>query len=231
MMHFPANVAKKMFPRLVGLGAVVLLIGGALIGFQDAAKAGMKLEQPVLAGLICIGIGVLFITIAVMALILQGTWELKGIKILSKTTPKEAILNKSSPELAAIDMEVDGEKAEAGRSQKSTRFQRGDTLDIQLKLKSLKPMEILKASCTLLVEKRHKTDRDRTKAVYKNAVEDLNNSGRTVRQNQTVTYRFEQQLPGAQEISSYAVMWTLRLEIKAKGAADFLQDVPLKITV
>ena len=85
MMHFPGNVVKKMFPRLVGLGAMVILIGGALIGFQDAAKAGLKLEQPVLAGLICIGIGVLFIMISVMALILQGTRESKGINILSKT--------------------------------------------------------------------------------------------------------------------------------------------------
>ena len=91
-------------------------------------------------------------------------------------------------------------------------------------------MEILKANCTLLVEQRSKTDRDRLKAVYRNAVEDVNNSGRTVKQNQTVTYRFEQQLPGEQEISSYTVMWTLRLSIKAKGAADFLQDIPLKVT-
>jgi hypothetical protein len=229
-MHFPGNVVKKMFPRLVGLGAVVILIGGALIGFQDAVKAGMKLEQPVLAGLICIGIGVLFITIAVMALILQGTWESKGIEIRSKTAQKEVSLNQSSPELAEIDMDVDDEEAEDEGFKKSTRLQRGDMLDIQLKLKSLKSMEILKASCTLLVEQRSKTDRDRLKAVYKKAVEDVNNRGRPVRQTQTVTYRFEQQLPGEQEVSSYTVMWTLRLEIKAKGAVDFLQDIPLKVT-
>jgi hypothetical protein len=185
-MHFPGNVVKKMFPRLVGLGAVVILIGGALIGFQDAVKAGMKLEQPVLAGLICIGIGVLFITIAVMALILQGTWESKGIEIRSKTAQKEVSLNQSSPELAEIDMDVDDEEAEDEGFKKSTRLQRGDMLDIQLKLKSLKSMEILKASCTLLVEQRSKTDRDRLKAVYKKAVEDVNNRGRPVRQNQDI---------------------------------------------
>ena len=229
MMHFPGNVVKKMFPRLMGLGTIVILIGGALIGFHGYAKAGLKLGQPVLAGLICIGIGVLFISIAVMARILQGTWEPKGIEILSKTARKNVRLNPSSPELAGMDVDVDKEETEDEGFQKTTRFQRGDTLDIQLKLKSLRPMEILKASCTLLVEHRRKTDRDRLKAVYKKAVEDINNRGRAVRHNQTVTYRFKQRLPADQEVSSDTVIWTLRLEIKAKGVADFLQDIPLKI--
>lgn len=35
LMHFPGNVAKNMFPCLVGLGAMVILVGTALIGFQD----------------------------------------------------------------------------------------------------------------------------------------------------------------------------------------------------
>ena len=230
MMHFPGNVVKKMFPRLVGLGAVVILIGGALIGFQDAVKTSMKLEQSLLLGLVCIGIGALFITIAVMALILRGTWESKGIKILSKTIQNEVHLNQNSPELTSMDMDHDEGEAEDYGHQKSTRFRRGDMLGIELKLTSLKPMEILNARCTLIVEKRSKTDRDLLKVVYKNAVEDVNHSGRTVRQNQTVTYRFEQHLPVGQEVSSYSDIWRLQLEIRAKGAADFLQDVPLKIT-
>ena len=90
-------------------------------------------------------------------------------------------------------------------------------------------MEIFKASCTLLVERRRKTDRDRLKVVYKKVVEDINNRGRAVRSNQTVTYRFKQQLPDKAEVSSYTVIWTLRLKIKAKGVADFLQDVPFKV--
>jgi len=48
-------------------------------------------------------------------------------------------------------------------------------------------MEILKASCILLVEQRSKTDQDRLKVVYRNAVEDVNNSGRMVRQDQTIS--------------------------------------------
>ena len=54
-MHFPGNVVKKMFPRLSGLGTIVILFGGTLTGFHDDAKAGMKLGQPVLAGLVCFG--------------------------------------------------------------------------------------------------------------------------------------------------------------------------------
>jgi hypothetical protein len=229
-MHFPGNIAKKIFSRLISLGAVVIVIGVSLIGFQDVAKAGMNLKQPVLAGLVCIGIGMLFVTIAVMALILQRTWGFKGVKICSKTAQKKVSLNQGNPELAGMDVDVDEEEAEDEGFQKSTRFQIGDTLDIQLKIKSLKPMEILKAICPLIVEHRSKKDLGRLKAVYKNAVEDINNSGRRVRKNQTVTYRFEQQLPEEPEVSSYTVMWKLRLEIKAKGTADFLQDIPLKIT-
>jgi len=230
MMYFPRNVVKKMFSRLVILGAVMIMIGGALIGFQEVVKAGINLEQPVLVGLVCIAIGVLFITITVMALILQGTWEFKEVKIRSKTTQKEVCLNQSSPELAGMDMDVDEEETEDEEFQRPTWFQRGDTLEIQLKLRSLKPMEILKANCTLFVKQRSKVDLDRLKAIYKKVAEDVTNRNRTVRQNQTVTYQFEQRLPGEQEVSSYTVIWTLRLEIKAKGAADFLQDISLNIS-
>ena len=87
-MLFPGNVVKKMFSRLVGLGTVVILISGALVGFQDAAKMSLKLEQPVFVGLNGIVIGVLFVVIAVMARVLQGTWEFKRIKIFSKKEPK-----------------------------------------------------------------------------------------------------------------------------------------------
>ena len=203
---------------------MVILISGALVGFQDAAKMSLKLEQPVFVGLNGIVIGVLFVVIAVMARVLQETWECKRIKIFSKKSQNEVALIQSSPELTTLDLDVDE------KSQKSSHFHRGDTLGIELNLKSLKSMEIIEAHCTLILEKRIKTDRDRLKVVYQNAVEDITIRGRLVNQNQTVTYRFEQFVPVEQKVSSYNDLWALRMEIKAKKAADYIQDIPLKIT-
>ncbi len=231
MTHFPGNVDRKMLKPLIVLGSMLILIGGILIVFRDMAERVIHLGNPLLAGLVCIAIGVLFLVIIVISLILKETWELRGVHIRSKKNQTLVSLGPDSPELATdIDLNVNGEKTEETEFQKSTRFKRGDTVEIQLKLRSLKSMEIINAYCTLLVEQRSKFDIDHLKTVYKKRSEDITSRSQMVKQNQTIMYRFEHLLPRDQESSSYDTIWTLRFDIRARGAANFLQDISLSVT-
>ncbi len=225
-MHFPVNVAKKMFVRLIALGTIVVIIGGVLIYFQKPTQEILNIENPMLAGLVCMAIGLLFIIIAAMSLVLQKTWILEGIHIRSGPGSKEVAVKPGDAELTDKDLDIDAEDGKPGRP---TRFKRGDNLRIDLNLKALKSMEISKATCTLLVKQRSKTDHNRLKTAFKNKADDTANRRRSILPSQKLKFRFEHRLPADLAVSSYDFIWKLRFEIKAKGAADYLQDLSLTI--
>ena len=226
-IHFPIHVAKKMFTRLIVLGTIVALVGGVLIYSQKAAQEILNLDQPMLIGLLCMAIGILFISIAIMSLVLQKTWMLEGIRIRSSLNSKEIDLKSGDVELAEIDLDVDENDGQPGSS---TRFKRGENLRIALNIKALKTMEISKATCTLWVKQRSKTDHDRLSTVFKKVAGDIANRRRNIQPNQRLKFGFEHQLPADLAVSSYNTIWKLRFEINAKGAADYLQDLSLTIS-
>jgi hypothetical protein len=103
-------------------------------------------------------------------------------------------------------------------------------LKITLNLKALKTIEISKATCTLWVKQHSKTDHDRLKTVFKKVAADIANRRRNIQPNQRLKFKFEHRLPANLAVSSYNTIWKLQFEIKAKGAADYLQELPLAIS-
>ena len=56
------------------------------------------------------------------------------------------------------------------------------------------------------------------------------NRRRNILPNQRLKVRFEPHLPPNLGLSSHDLIWKLRFEIKAGGAADYMQELPLTIS-
>ena len=222
-IQFPDAVKPHMLRRLILLGIVLALAGLALSLYKgDILRDFFSDSQGLfLLKTLLLVIGSVFIVIGFAGLLLRACWQVQSIVILAK---------KSGRNVRIESRDMDKDPDEDRQIPLPSTLRPGDTIEIELKLKVLKNVRIRAAQCRILINKKRTSGGRHSKRIYENEMEDQSVRGRAISRNRVLTCSFEQRLPVNYEASSQLCFWILEMEVKAKGAPDYLQQKLLAVS-